>query len=45
MDFAFTDEQDALREGVRTVFDTECTVGALRAFELARRGRSGGAGP
>ena len=35
MDFAFTDEQDALREGVRTVLDTECTPDALRAFELA----------
>ncbi len=35
MDFAFTDEQDALREGVRTVLDTECTPDALRAFEMA----------
>jgi alkylation response protein AidB-like acyl-CoA dehydrogenase len=35
VDFAFTDEQDALREGVRTVLDTECTPDALRAFELA----------
>ena len=35
MDFAFTDEQDELREGVRTVLDTECTPDALRAFELA----------
>ena len=35
MDFAFTDEQEALREGVRTVLDTECTPDALRAFELA----------
>ncbi len=35
MDFAFTDEQDALRAGVRTVLDTECTTDALRAFELA----------
>ncbi len=35
MDFAFTDEQEALREGVRTVLDTECTPEALRAFELA----------
>ena len=33
MDFAFTDEQEALREGVRTVLDTECTPDALRAFE------------
>ena len=35
MDFAFTDEQEALREGVRTVLDTECTPDALRLFELA----------
>ena len=35
MDFAFTDEQEALREGVRTVLDTECTPDALRAFEMA----------
>jgi alkylation response protein AidB-like acyl-CoA dehydrogenase len=35
MDFAFTDDQDALRQGVRTVLDTECTPDALRAFELA----------
>ena len=35
VDFAFTDEQDALREGVRTVLDTECSPDALRAFELA----------
>ena len=35
MDFAFSDEQDELREGVRTVLDTECTPDALRAFELA----------
>ena len=35
MDFAFTDDQDALRQGVRTVLDTECSVDALRAFELA----------
>ena len=35
MDFAFTDEQEALREGVRTVLDTECTPEALRTFELA----------
>ena len=35
MDFAFTDEQDELRQGVRTVLDTECTPDALRAFELA----------
>ncbi|HEY5383856.1 MAG TPA: acyl-CoA dehydrogenase family protein, partial [Acidimicrobiales bacterium] len=35
MDFAFTEDQDALRQGVRTVLDTECTPDALRAFELA----------
>ena len=35
VDFAFTDEQDALRAGVRTVLDTECSPDALRAFELA----------
>src|SRR5580693_1193650 len=35
MDFAFSDEQEALRVGVRTVLDTECTPDALRAFELA----------
>ncbi len=35
VDFAFTDEQDALREGVRTVLDTECSPDSLRAFELA----------
>ncbi len=35
MDFAFTEEQEALREGVRTVLDTECTPDALRAFEMA----------
>jgi alkylation response protein AidB-like acyl-CoA dehydrogenase len=35
MDFAFTDEQEALREGVHTVLYTECTPDALRAFELA----------
>jgi len=35
VDFAFTDEQEALRVGVRTVLDTECTPEALRAFELA----------
>ena len=35
MDFAFTDEQEALRAGVRTVLDTECTVDALRTFALA----------
>ena len=35
MDFAFTEQQDELREGVRTVLDTECTPDALRAFEMA----------
>ncbi len=35
MDFAFTEEQEALRQGVRTVLDTECTPDALRAFALA----------
>ena len=35
MDFAFSDEQEALREGVRTVLEVECSVDALRAFELA----------
>jgi alkylation response protein AidB-like acyl-CoA dehydrogenase len=35
VDFAFSDEQEALREGVRTVLDTECTPDALRAFALA----------
>ena len=35
VDFAFSDEQQELRELVRTVLDTECTPDALRAFELA----------
>jgi alkylation response protein AidB-like acyl-CoA dehydrogenase len=35
VDFSFTDEQEALRHGVRTVLDAECDVDALRAFELA----------
>jgi alkylation response protein AidB-like acyl-CoA dehydrogenase len=35
VDFAFTDEQDGLREGVRTVLDTECNADALRSYELA----------
>ena len=35
MDFAFTDDQEHLRAGVRLVLDTECTPDALRAFELA----------
>ncbi len=38
MDFAFSEQQDELRQGVRTVLDTECTVDALRAFELADDG-------
>jgi alkylation response protein AidB-like acyl-CoA dehydrogenase len=37
VDFAFSEEQEALRHGVRTVLDTECTPDALRAFELADR--------
>jgi alkylation response protein AidB-like acyl-CoA dehydrogenase len=35
VDFAFSDEQDELRRGVRTVLDAECAVDALRTFELA----------
>ena len=35
MDFAFSEEQEELRRGVRTVLDTECTADALRAFEWA----------
>jgi alkylation response protein AidB-like acyl-CoA dehydrogenase len=35
MDFAFSDEQDELRRGVRTVLDAECNIDALRAFEMA----------
>jgi alkylation response protein AidB-like acyl-CoA dehydrogenase len=35
MDFAFSDEQDELRQGVRTVLNAECSPDALRAFELA----------
>ncbi len=35
MDFAFTEQQDELRAGVRTVLDTECAPDALRAFEVA----------
>ncbi len=35
VDFAFSDEQEALREGVRTVLSAECAPDALRAFELA----------
>jgi alkylation response protein AidB-like acyl-CoA dehydrogenase len=34
VDFAFSDQQDELRQGVRTVLDTECTPDALRAFAL-----------
>jgi alkylation response protein AidB-like acyl-CoA dehydrogenase len=35
MDFAFTDDQNELRDGVRTVLNAECTPDALRAFEMA----------
>jgi alkylation response protein AidB-like acyl-CoA dehydrogenase len=35
MDFAFSDQQGELRQGVRTVLDAECTPDALRAFALA----------
>ena len=35
MDFAFSEEQEALRTGVRLVLDTECAPEALRVFELA----------
>lgn len=35
MDFSFSDDQEALRGGVRTVLDAECDPDALRAFELA----------
>jgi alkylation response protein AidB-like acyl-CoA dehydrogenase len=35
VDFSFSDDQEALRLGVRTVLDAECDVDALRAFELA----------
>ena len=35
MDFGFSEEQDELRHGVRTVLDAECNVDALRAFEVA----------
>jgi alkylation response protein AidB-like acyl-CoA dehydrogenase len=35
MDFAFSDEQEELRGGVRSVLDAECTPDALRAFEMA----------
>jgi alkylation response protein AidB-like acyl-CoA dehydrogenase len=35
VDFSFSDDQDALRRGVRTVLDAECDVDSLRTFELA----------
>jgi alkylation response protein AidB-like acyl-CoA dehydrogenase len=35
VDFAFSEQQDELRQGVRTVLDTECSPDALRAFEVA----------
>lgn len=35
MDFAFSEDQEELRRGVRTVLDAECDPDALRAFELA----------
>ncbi len=35
MDFAFSEQQDELRRGVRTVLDAECAPDALRAFALA----------
>ena len=35
VDFAFSDQQDELRQAVRTVLDSECAPDALRAFELA----------
>jgi len=35
VDFAFSEQQDELRHGVRTVLDAECSPDALRAFELA----------
>jgi alkylation response protein AidB-like acyl-CoA dehydrogenase len=42
MDFAFSDQQDELRRGVRTVLDVECSPEALRTFELAdAAGRAG----
>jgi alkylation response protein AidB-like acyl-CoA dehydrogenase len=42
VDFAFSEEQDELRQGVRTVLDTECTPDALRAFEVADEARRTG---
>jgi alkylation response protein AidB-like acyl-CoA dehydrogenase len=35
VDFAFSDEQDALRQAVRQVLDAECPVDALRALDAA----------
>jgi alkylation response protein AidB-like acyl-CoA dehydrogenase len=35
VDFAFSEQQDELRQGVRTVLDAECSPDALRAFEVA----------
>ena len=35
MDFAFSEDQEALRAGVRAVLDVECSPDALRAFALA----------
>jgi alkylation response protein AidB-like acyl-CoA dehydrogenase len=35
VDFGFSDEQAALREGVRAVLDAECPTAAVRAFEDA----------
>jgi alkylation response protein AidB-like acyl-CoA dehydrogenase len=42
VDFGFSEQQDELRRGVRTVLDAECNVDELRAFELADElGRAG----
>jgi alkylation response protein AidB-like acyl-CoA dehydrogenase len=35
MDFAFSEHQDELRRGVRTVLDAECSPDQLREFETA----------
>ena len=35
MDFSFSEDQEGLRRGVRTVLDAECTPDELRAFEVA----------
>ena len=35
MNFAFSDEQDELRQAVRTVLDARCAPDALRTFEAA----------